>query len=255
MPAKKSVAPSMNTVAGCFVTGTDTGVGKTLVSAALALCLKQRGVDVGVMKPIETGVGEDADETSDLARLREAAGGEDPVELVSPYRFLEPLAPLASCRAAGDIIDVERLVAAYKTLAKRHGCIIVEGVGGVLVPITPACHVRDLIVRFDLSAVVVGRSTLGGVNHALLTIETLKAAGVSIVALVLNEPEMCEDTAAGLAQRASTADLLRELSPLPVLGPIPHDPALRTSWNGRLQALAETPVICTLAGLLFKTLR
>src|SRR5207249_2707129 len=81
---------------GCFVTGTDTGVGKTLVTAALALCLKQRGLCVGVMKPIETGRAPDGSCVSDAERLRTTVGAPDPVEIVNPYRFSAPLAPLAA---------------------------------------------------------------------------------------------------------------------------------------------------------------
>jgi dethiobiotin synthetase len=127
---------------GVFITGTDTGVGKTLVTTALVLCLKQRGLSVGVMKPIETGCGSGGAAGSDAARLHAAAGMTDPVEVVSPYRFPDPLAPLDAARRAGTTIQERKILAAFRTLAARHMLMLVEGAGGVLVPISKRADMR-----------------------------------------------------------------------------------------------------------------
>jgi len=158
---------------GCFIAGTDTGVGKTVVTAALAVCLRQRPLNVGVMKPIETGIpGNGAG--SDAERLLAGAAAKDPLELVTPFRFPAPLAPLAAARQAGSTIALDRILAAYRTLAAKHAFMLVEGIGGVLVPITEGSDVRDLISQMDLPVLVVGRASIGGVNHALLTIEAAR---------------------------------------------------------------------------------
>src|SRR5437899_2328193 len=145
---------------GCFVTGTDTGVGKTVVAAALAICLRQRGLNVGVMKPVETGVGERGSTLSDAEYLRAAGGAVDPVDAIGPYRLAAPLAPLAAARQAGTVIEMDRILTAYERLAAGHTLMVVEGIGGVLVPIGHHFNVRDLIARLGLPTVVVGRATL-----------------------------------------------------------------------------------------------
>ena len=122
---------------GCFITGTDTGVGKTVIATALVRCLKENGISVGVMKPVETGVAHGETDGSDAARLRNAAGIADSPDVVSPYRLQAPLAPLAAARLEGITIEMERIVSAYERLSVRYPCIVVEGVGGVMVPLIP----------------------------------------------------------------------------------------------------------------------
>ena len=151
---------------GCFITGTDTGVGKTLVTAALAACLAQRGLSVGVMKPVETGYGGEGASGSDAARLYAAAGMTDPVEAMSPYRFPDPLAPLDAARRTGTIIRVDRILAAFRVLAARHSLMLVEGAGGVRVPLSDKADMRDLIERLGLPVVVVGRTAIGKIGRA-----------------------------------------------------------------------------------------
>lgn len=235
-------------VTGCFVTGTDTGVGKTVVAAAIAFALRQRGLRVGVMKPIETGHGSSGSAQSDAERLREAARTSDPIELISPYRLPEPLAPLAAARHAGVAIDVERIVSTFNTLALRQDFTIVEGIGGVMVPISTEYTVGDLMARFGLPGLVVGRSSLGGVNHALLTIRALKHRQVTIVGLVLNRPSPAP--ASDGLQEASTVELLRELSGVAVFGPLRHVGGLARAWEAGLATLAEDPALQALVDLL-----
>jgi dethiobiotin synthase len=121
---------------GIFVTATDTGVGKTLVAAALVICLKQRGVDVGVMKPIETGVSRSAKARSDGARLRRAARNHDPMAEVCPYVFRLPAAPLSAARAEGTTVRIATIIRPFHALRQKHTFMAVEGVGGAYAPLT-----------------------------------------------------------------------------------------------------------------------
>ncbi|MBI4400341.1 MAG: dethiobiotin synthase [Nitrospirae bacterium] len=234
---------------GCFVTGTDTGVGKTVVAAALARCLRQHGLSVGVMKPIETGHTAGTSSTSDADRLRAAIGTADSLDLVSPYRFSAPLAPLAAARRAGLTIEIERIVSACKELAARYQYLVVEGVGGVMVPITNHLTVCDLIVRFSLPAVVVSRATLGGVNHALLTVEALRQRRVAILGIVMNHRVTPPESPDDRLQQEATVGLVKELSGVPVVGPLPHEAELDQAWETGLAKIVNDPAIQTLADL------
>ena len=233
---------------GIFLTGTDTGVGKTLVTSALVRCLTQRGIDVGVMKPIETGVSRSAKTQSDGARLRRAAGSHDPMAEVCPYVFRLPVAPLSAARAEGTTVRMETIMRAFHALRQKHALVVVEGVGGVYAPITSSFNVSDLIYRMKLSAIVVGQSGLGGINHALLTLEALHRRNIPIVALVMNQRRPVLTKTARL-QEQSTVRLLRRLAGVPVVGPLFYSPNVNRSWNEGLVRLAETAAITKLARL------
>ena len=233
---------------GIFITGTDTGVGKTLVTSALVRCLVQRGVDVGVMKPIETGVSRSPKAQSDGARLRKAAGGHDPLTKVSPYVFQLPVAPLSAAQAEGTTVRMASIIRAFHALSQKHAFMAVEGVGGVYAPLTSSLNVVDLIYQLKLPAIVVGHSGLGGINHALLTLQALRQRKIPIVALVLNQRRPVRTKTARL-QEQSTVALLRRLSQVPVVGPIPYSPRVNQSWNKNLVRLAGTAPITRLARL------
>jgi dethiobiotin synthetase len=249
-PSRKNAPAEAGAVRGCFITGTDTGVGKTVVTAALAACLAQRGLKVGVMKPIETGVPAGASLLSDAERLRDAAGVDDPVDLLAPYRFNAPLAPLAAARQAGVSIKLDHIVSSFLTLAARHPFMLVEGLGGVLVPIAARADVRDLIIELNLPVLVVGRASLGGVNHALLTIEALQHRKIPILGIVLNRPVRPLDNSESFAQEASTIGLLQERSGTFVTGPLPYEGDIDRAWETGLKRMTGDPAIQALADLL-----
>ncbi|MEW6247698.1 MAG: dethiobiotin synthase [Nitrospirota bacterium] len=238
-----------------FVTGTDTGVGKTFVTSALARHLKHRGLAVGVMKPIETGVAHDAPGLSDADRLARAAGVLDALDLITPYRFPDPLAPLAAARRAGLSVDVGVIARAVQVLRARHTVLLVEGVGGVLVPIGPQLDVRDLIARLGTPVLVVGRASLGGVNHALLTVEAVRQRGLTVLAIALNEPAPTPATPAVELQVESTVELIRELTGAPVFGPLRHVPSGGQSCEATLDTIAQDNSISSLADLVLKGAR
>lgn len=241
----------LNGAAVCFVTGTDTGVGKTVVTAALALFLRHRGYRVGVMKPIETGVRTDQPDRSignDAACLREAAGNSDDWALINPYRFEAPLAPLDAARAEGRTVSFQAIRDAFQCLKSRHQILLVEGAGGLLVPISEGSDLSDLIGELACPVLVVGRASLGGINHARLTLEALAHRKLPVLACVLNQLRDAGSEGEVLQAR-STAALLRERSPVPILGPLPAEPRLASDWKSGIEQLATHPIIEELACL------
>lgn len=233
---------------GVFITATDTGVGKTLVASALATCLTQRGIDVGVMKPIETGVSRSRKLQSDGARLKSAAGSRDPMAEICPYVFRLPVAPLSAARAEGKTIRMATIMRAFEHLRQKHACMIVEGAGGLYTPINQSFNILDLIYETRLKALVVGESGLGGINHALLTIHALRRRKIPVAALVLNQCRPARTKTARL-QEQSTVNLLRQLAGVPVVGPLPYNPSMKKNWNEGLIRLAGTAPIKKLARL------
>jgi dethiobiotin synthetase len=233
---------------GVFIAATDTGVGKTLVASALVKCLTQRGIDVGVMKPIETGVSRSRKAQSDGVRLRNAAGNSDPLAEVSPYVFRLPLAPLSAARAEGKTIQMATIMRAFNHLCQKRAYMIAEGAGGVFTPITQSLFILDLIYRMKLQAIVVGHTGLGGINHTLLTIHALRRRKVPIVALVLNQCRPVRTKIARL-QEQSTVSLLRRLAGIPVVGPLPYNPNMKKNWNESVVRFAKTAPVKKLARL------
>ena len=236
---------------GVFITGTDTGVGKTLVSAALALHAKKRGLTVGVMKPIETGVLSTREAQSDAARLRSIIESEEPLGAIRPYLFAQPVAPLAAAQSEGQPINPDTIQKVYRLLSKRYDCMVVEGIGGVRVPITPTIGVTDLIRSLRLPVVVVGRSGLGGINHALLTIDALRRNKIPIIALVLNQTESARSAVARLQERTTLA-ILRKQAGIPVLGPLPYEPGLPGRFRPAVLHLAKSAALKNLGKLVLK---
>lgn len=242
-----------NTANGIFVTGTDTAVGKTVVTAALARHLSQRGLSIGVMKPIETGVTEPPQAQSDAERLRTAAASTDEIQQLCPYRFERALAPLAAASLASCTIESAEIVGCYSRIAARHDLTLVEGVGGLLVPIGHTWDVRDLIGALALPVIIVGRSALGGINHARLTVEALRTRDIRILAVVLNHTTPIS-SAVETEQTTSTESLLRDLIQEPVLGPLPYLAAAAHEWQQAVDHLAGHATISALGDLAIRSL-
>lgn len=205
--------------AGLFVTGTDTGVGKTLITAGLAYALRVLKIDTGVMKPVETGCPTRAGRLRplDALTLREAAESRDALDLINPYRFHEPLAPMVAAERSRRRIDVGRLEERFARLADRHSVVLIEGAGGLLVPITEETSCLDLAIRLQLPLLIVIGSRLGALNHARLTVETALHARVPVAGAILNHFHVDRSAA-----RTTNLQALRQLLPVPLLGEIPH---------------------------------
>jgi dethiobiotin synthetase len=185
----------MAELAGVFVTGTGTEVGKTVVAAALARTLAAEGREVNVFKPAVTGLEEPGEADHEL--LRRASGSSQSDEEIAPYRYQPPASPHLAAALAGEEIEAERLLAAARAAAASADRVVCEGVGGLLVPlagrvshptgdkVAPLYLVRDLVRDLGLPLVIAASPGLGTINHTLLTIEAARTAGLEVVAVVL----------------------------------------------------------------------
>lgn len=189
------------------VTGTDTGVGKTTVSRALIGAMRASGLRVGAMKPVETGVARD-DPASDARALATAAGCLDAMRDVCPIALEEPLAPYMAARRARRVLSVASLDASFERLAAASDAVLVEGAGGLLVPITLTDTFLSLFQRWSLDAIVVAANRLGAVNHTLLTVRALQAGAVAVLGVVLNETDAREPDLARRTNRETVQALL-----------------------------------------------
>lgn len=196
-----------------LVTGTDTGVGKTLVSAGLCAWLCEQGRDVLGLKPVESGTEDNEGAPADAGLLALCCGVEPKQCYV--YALPEPLAPVLAARRAGVSIDVARLDAAFEAACAAHDFVVVEGVGGARVEIAPGLDVADLAARWGLATLVVAANRLGVLSHTLLTVESLQRRNVLVLGVVLNNVGL----EAGLAERTNAEELGRLLpSDVPLLG-------------------------------------
>jgi len=215
------------------ITGTDTGVGKSLVTSALLAALGARGRRVAGMKPVETGIVERHAGT-DAARLRWAAGGYDVLDDVCPVTFAEPLAPRVAAERAGRPVDVAALDAARARLAAgAPDGVVVEGAGGLLVPFAPGLDFADLALRWGGELAIVAGDRLGVLNHALLTVREAERRGLRVRGVVLNATHPAP---ADVAERTNLAVLRTLLPAVPVL-PFPFVPSEAQGDRALLAAL------------------
>lgn len=171
-----------------FITGTDTGVGKTFVTTGLARVALDNGDAVGVMKPVETGCAQMDGQLmpADAVALKEAALSALPLDVINPYRFSPPLSPYLAARAEGVEIDPALIKAKYIEIAETSDFVLVEGAGGLLVPVTREFLMADLAALLNLPLLIVASSRLGVINHAALTVECAAARGIEVAGIVLN---------------------------------------------------------------------
>jgi dethiobiotin synthetase len=206
------------------------------------------------MKPVETGIDPQRQEHSDTDRLRSLISPPPSFESTCLYAFSQPLAPLACAREAGTTIEVSRIASYVHDMTQQYSFFFVEGAGGVFTPITPTHTMRDLMVTLNLPALVVGRTSLGSVNHLLLTLEALQCAGIKTCGVVLNDPIAHTGADNIRQQQTSTVELIRELSTVPVFGPLGFQETVRTHWRKGMETLAEHPEIQRLASHLIEML-
>ena len=184
---------------GVFVTGTDTGVGKSVVAAAICAALAALGERAAAFKPAVSGLDDAPGEFGhDHELLASVASVGQSAEDVAPWRFGPPLSPHLAAELAGERIEPAQLVAA----ARIHELLVCEGVGGLLVPITPGYLVRDLAIDLELPVVVAARTRLGTINHTLLTVEAARAAGLKVSGVVMT-PWPAEPTEMERSNRAT----------------------------------------------------
>jgi dethiobiotin synthetase len=215
-------------VKGVFVTGTDTGAGKTLVACGIIRVLRGTGRRVAAMKPVASGCEQTATGliSDDAARLAVASGLEAPIDLVNPYRFLPAIAPHLAAAQDGVRIDLQRIAAAFGALSGLADCVVVEGVGGLRVPLNETEDVADLVRLLRLPVVLVVGMRLGCLNHALLTAEAIDRRALRWCGWVANhvDPDMA-------ASDDNVETLTRRLG-VPLLGRTPF------SATGDISAVA-----------------
>ncbi len=203
---------------GIFITGTDTGVGKSIVAATLACLLKLRGIRVGVMKPVTSGCHEENGRlVSDDALLLCRASETECTEDVAPYILREPLAPAEAARLDGIRIDFSRIRECYERLASVHDFIIVEGAGGLMVPLAGGLLVSDLALELGLHLLVVARPGLGTINHTVMTCYSARQMGLNVAGVIINNFPESPDLA-----EQSAPHYIGSLCGAPVLGIWPH---------------------------------
>jgi dethiobiotin synthetase len=222
-------------VRGLFVTATDTGVGKTEVACALLRAARAAGLDAVGMKPAQSGATDG--EPSDAERLRAASDGVEPLEAICPYALRAPLAPAVAARLEGVSVSLPRILDAAGALAARHAAVLVEGAGGLLVPLTERETYADLAVALALPVLVVARAGLGTVNHAALTVEALRRRGLAIAGIVLNRTGPDDDPS--VPHNAAEIAKLTGITPaalLPFVADIgARERALRSTLAGKIQ--------------------
>ena len=238
---------------GCFVTGTDTGVGKTVVAAAITAALRTRGVAVAAFKPVVTGLDEpEPGRPADHVLLGTAAGA--PPEHVAPLRFGPAVSPHLAAELAGTEIEPAGLVAAAARAGARADALVVEGVGGLLVPITADHSIRDFAVALGLPLVVAARPGLGTISHTLLTLEAARAAGLDVRAVVLT-PWPARPSAMEESNRETIARIGRvAVATLPEVGTAVEalaeagDALPVEAWLGEARGAAAAPAAPALRG-------
>jgi dethiobiotin synthetase len=206
---------------GLFFTGTDTGVGKTFVTAWVARHLRGQGRPVRVAKPVATGAARQDDRwvSEDTVRLAEAAGLVAAGDEVTPWVFPEPAAPPVAARLQGVVLRLGQLVEAVTRAARPDVPILVEGVGGLLCPLTDTETVADLAAALGLPLVIVARHGLGTLNHTLLTVEVARLRRLPVAGVVVNQTQPPR----GVAEQTNVAELRRRLD-VPLLGVSRYQP-------------------------------
>lgn len=216
---------------GFFVTGTDTGVGKTFITAALIKTASLLGLKACGMKPIETGC-KTADSKqqsavsskkrtlipSDGTFLKNISNVNESIDLITPIRFENPLAPLPASEIEGTDIDFEKIRNAYDDLSKKYDVIIVEGIGGLLVPIKKDYFVLDLAREIELPILIVSKPGLGTLNHTMLTVNYAIKESFDVAGIIINYSRPAERT---LAEKTNP-EVIEQISSVPLIGIFPY---------------------------------
>ena len=226
---------------GVFVTGTDTEVGKTVAAGAIAHQLRKTGNTVGVFKPIATGCQPRREGlvSSDVEFLAHCSDTISPLEQINPVRYREPLAPIVAAERAQIEIDWDSVQLAYRNIIQQHDLVVVEGIGGAMVPIQKDYLVLDLMVDLALPVLIVARSGLGTINHTLLTLEACRKRKLKVLGIVINR------------YHPDSSDVAEETNPrvIAAAGKVPVVAILPDDKETDLQSGRLGPDVITAAGL------
>ena len=233
-----------------FITGTDTGVGKTVVTALLTALLRFKKYKVAVMKPVETGcfpVEGGELRAPDAELLRKAAGMEGQISdtELCPYRFAAPLAPEVAADKESRHIDLQIILETVAKLKERFDFVFVEGAGGLMVPMAGDLLIRDLVKKIGAPLLVVGRAGLGTINHCLLTVHAALSSAIRVAGIVLNTPVDIRPKDDPSVE--DNVRLISHYSDVPVWGPLPYDDALASGrilpWESSVLSEHTVPLI------------
>lgn len=201
---------------GIFITATDTGVGKTIVTAGLALLLKSQGIRVGVMKPVQSGqLLEDSE--GDAAILKRLSGVDDPLEHITPYSFPTPVTPGLAAQIQKQSIDIHVILSQLKKLEKKYDLVLVEGAGGLMVPLGSDWLISDLAKAITYPLLIVARPSLGTINHSVLTVMAARQLGLDPLGIVCNGYKSNSDD----PSIEDNPRMIESFAHVPVLGKIP----------------------------------
>jgi dethiobiotin synthetase len=200
-----------------FITGTDTGIGKTAITAGLAGSMRKLGVNVGVMKPVATGIPQKTGlKSSDVAILIEASGTKDSEDLINPVFLPIPTSPYDATKLLSMAVDMPLILTKFTKLLSKHNVLLVEGIGGIMTPITKNFFVADMIKAMGIEAIIVTRATLGTLNHTMMTYKMCKDYGIKVKGLVINNFD--EN---GTSAEKNAPVTLHEITGLDILGVVP----------------------------------
>jgi len=199
-----------------FVTATDTGVGKTLVTGGLVHALRARGLDVGCWKPIQSGELL-PDPAGDVQRLKQLAGLADPEDVIGHLAYAEPLAPRLAMERAGEAVPLAALLRRHDEVRQQHQHLLTEGAGGLAVPLTVDATVAELAVALQHPLLIIARATLGTVNHTVLTVRYAQSLGLAVAGVILSGAGRYGDDVG----EAHNPAYIEEYTGVPVLGAVP----------------------------------
>jgi len=237
--------PNLAPVKGIFVTGTDTGVGKTWIAAGLTAVLRRWGLSACYFKPVQSGCPEENGRLvpTDARFAKELAGLAEPLEILTPISLRLPLAPGVAAAREGVVVDLDRIARAWAELSRRYELLVTEGAGGLYVPLQdPKFLVLDMVRWFRLPLIVVARAGLGTINHTALTVKAAQQAGVPVAGVVINRypprPSLAEET---------NPEVIEAITEVPILGKVPEIMAL-SSPEGKESFLAAMDQVCHALG-------
>lgn len=208
-------------IPGLFVTGTDTGVGKTQVTAAIARELTEQNCAVSVFKPVCSGAieGEDGSlKWDDVERLRDAVEHRQTLEEICPQRFLAPLAPPVAARMEDREVDDHLLMTGLEKVCQRSDAVLIEGAGGLLCPVMEEKFISDLACDFGFPILIVGRLGLGTINHTLMTVRVAEAYRLTVAGIVLSQTSPDDDD----PSTSTNPEEIAKRTGVPVLGILPY---------------------------------
>ncbi|GAB6138685.1 dethiobiotin synthase [Halanaerobaculum tunisiense] len=205
--------------AGIFIIGTDTDIGKTVVTAGLTAALRQQSYDLGVMKPFQSGAIEEGNKllAPDIEFVLKHTSLDTDYDLLNPIRLEPPLAPSVAAREEGVEIDLDQVKSAYQQLQEKYQGLVVEGAGGLMVPLAKDFLIPDLVTMLDLPVIIVARPNLGTINHTVLTVKLARQLGIDVLGVIINGyPQE-----AGVAEETNP-DIISDLAEIPILGIVPY---------------------------------